>query len=284
MTTSVLMSVYQRVNETELTQCLASLTYQTQQPDQIVIVIDGPIPDNLEIQLQQFEANSETKVTLVPLKENGGLTKALNAGLSHCTGEWIFRMDADDISSPDRFEVQLEALNANPHIDLLGTAMWEFSNDPRNPERFKPVKAEHKDIKQSFALRNPINHPTICMRKELIQQVGGYPELPLLEDYFLWAKLLQAGATFHNLTSAHYLFRFDDATLHRRGGAQNFRNEIWLRRWMYRAKLTTLPTYLFGCTIQLVLRFAPMRLQRWLWHRSRQPANTKLDLPASIQP
>jgi glycosyltransferase involved in cell wall biosynthesis len=278
-TASVLMSVYHRVVAEELSACLQSLLWQTRPADQIVIALDGPLPETLLQTLESFQKDATSQVELVKLPSNVGLTGALNAALPLCTGEWLLRMDADDIALPDRFEKQLAFVETHSNVDVLGTALYEFSHEPSNPEKTKPVIREHAGIAGSIGLRNPINHPTVCVRKQLIEDQGGYPDLPLLEDYYLWARLLKAGARFHNLDEPLYLFRFDDSTLDRRSGTENFKNEVWLRRWMKQEGLISPSTLWAAAVLQVVLRFAPNGLRRWLWHRSRTATNLTLDLP-----
>lgn len=281
-TSSVLMSVYGKVPAEQLRQCLASLVVQTRQPDQTVIVIDGPIPSDLQQLLDQYQNFQPDRVMLAPLAENGGLINALNIGLKHCTGDWILRMDADDLAMPDRFDIQLGLVDSDPEIDVLGCSMLEFDADPRLPERLKPVIEAHDAIARALPFRNPINHPTACIRKSRLLEIGGYPDLALLEDYFLWAKLLKAGARFRNLAEPLYLFRFDDQTLQRRAGAENFRNEVWLRQWMYQAGLMSFPVLVMVAALQVVLRFSPLAARRWLWRRSREDSQLIVDLPADI--
>ena len=282
LTSTVLMSVYSRVSTIELRQSLGSLINQTRLPDQIVIVIDGPVSDEIQSILSTFQTQSSIQVELVQLEVNGGLVKALNIGLSHCNGDWIIRMDADDIALANRIETQLTVLELDSTVDVLGSAMYEFTSDPSKPDRLKPCKTQHRDIVQSLAMRNPVNHPTVCIRRTLLESVGGYPQLPLLEDYFLWAKLIQKGATFKNLAEPLYLFRFDDATLQRRGGLGNFKNEVWLRRWMHQQGLISLPQLCFSTLLQVLLRFAPLSLRRWFWHRSRQSGAGTMNVPSSF--
>ena len=117
-------------------------------------------------------------------------------------------MDADDIALPNRFDEQLSYLEQHPDIDVLGTALYEFTVKPETPERIKPVVTPHSRIAGSIGLRNPINHPTVCVRRSKLRDAGGYPELPLLEDYYLWARLLQAGADF--LAVSHAVWGGDE--------------------------------------------------------------------------
>lgn len=276
------MSVYHGVRDTELAQCLASLAAQTRQPDQTVIVVDGPVPESLLLQLKDFKVKQTQAVELVELKENRGLIHALNTGLQHCRGEWLIRMDADDIALPHRLELQLTTIESNPDLDVLGSAMLEFEDDPRNPVRLKPVLQSHDEIRAGLPLRNPINHPTACIRRASLDAIGGYPSLPLLEDYYLWSQLLVNGAKFQNLPEPLHLFRFDDATLGRRAGAGNFRNEIWLRYWMYQKQIISYPRYCLFVLIQSILRFAPLSIRRLLWNHSRKPFAAKILLPDTI--
>lgn len=272
------MSVYHRVKLDELDLCLESMDWQSRHPDQIVIVLDGEVPKPIDARLQLFQKQSVCPVTLIRLPENVGLSSALNEGLKHCDGDWILRMDADDISLPERFAQQLSYAEQTD-IDLVGSALYEFSEHPSRPEKLKPVHSSHEQMVRSLALRNPVNHPTACVRKQKLIDAGGYPHLPLLEDYFLWSKLLKSGARFHNLEQPLYLFRFDEQTLKRRGGLENFKNETWLRRWMYKEKLISLPAFLVAVTLQLFLRLTPASLRRSLWRRSRESVDIDLDLP-----
>lgn len=277
------MSVYHKVPPEQLALSLASLAWQTRPADQIVIVMDGPIPDVLGRQLDAFQSH-HGGTELVPLRQNVGLSAALNAGIEFCRGDWLIRMDADDLSLPNRFAQQIAYIEAHPEVDVLGTALYEFSGNYRQPERVKPVITEHQDIARSVGLRNPMNHPTVCVRKQRLLDVGGYPELNLLEDYYLWGKLLKAGATFHNLADPLYLFRFDAGTLVRRRGLDNFKNETWLRQWLHKQGLIPGHTRFIANTLQLLLRFAPGTVQNWLWQRSRQSCDISLQLPELPEP
>jgi len=165
---------------------------------------------------------------------------------------------------------QLDYIEKHENTDVLGTAMLEFENDPNKPSRLKPTVSNHLDILAQLPLRNPINHPTVCIRKRLLLDVGGYPNLHLLEDYFLWAKMIHHGAQFHNLPEALIHYRFDESTLTRRRGSDNFNNECKLRWWIYRHGLSGIVKLILGIGLQVILRFSPLSLQRFLWHASRR--------------
>ncbi len=269
-TISILMSVYHRVDPDALSMCLDSLSSQTVMPRQIIVVKDGPLTESLDNLLDIFAARFPETVELIPLNENQGLIKALNTGLSHCNGQWILRMDADDVAVPERVEVQLDFIRKNPGIDVLGSSMLEFENNPDEPLRQKPVAETHEAIVKQLPYRNPMNHPTVLMKKSTIESIGGYPSLQYLEDYFLWAKLIVKGARFHNIEKALHLYRFDAGTLKRRAGTLNFLNECRLRWWMYQHGLMGVMTLISVVVLQIILRFSPLTLRRMIWQLSRR--------------
>lgn len=268
-TTSLLMSIYNKVSPDALKDCLTSLANQTRLPQQFVIVKDGPLTSELEELVNNFSEQFSNITQIINIKTNQGLINALNTGLNHCTEDWIIRMDADDIAMLWRIERQMGYLESHPDIDVLGSAMLEFEESPSKPLRLKPVVSGHERIVKQLAIRNPINHPSACIRKTSLIEIGGYPNLYLLEDYFLWAKMINANARFHNLEEALISYRFDDSTLVRRRGRQNFNNECKLRWWIYQHQLSSIWGLLKGIGIQLVLRFSPLFLQRYLWHATR---------------
>ena len=122
MTYSVLMSVYKNDNPAFLKLALESIyDNQTRKPDEIVVVFDGPIPDELSEVLNNFRIGKESVVFYYPQEINRGLGEALRIGSEKCTGDYILRMDSDDISDPERFVKQIAYVEAHPEIDALGT-------------------------------------------------------------------------------------------------------------------------------------------------------------------
>ena len=111
MKCSVLMSVYKNDNPEFLKTALESIyEQQTRKPDEIVVVFDGKLTEELYTVLNNFKKDKETIVFYYPQEVNQGLGQALKIGSEKCTGDYIFRMDSDDISAPERFEKQLDYL------------------------------------------------------------------------------------------------------------------------------------------------------------------------------
>ena len=272
----MLMTVYGQERAERLDDSLDSIVNQTRLPQKIVLVKDGPLTESMDEVIDRYASAHPDLFEIVRLTQNNGRVYALNSGLQHCNSEYTFIMDSDDLSLPDRFEKQLQFMEIHPDIGVLSSAMYEFSQDPGNPDRIKTVVADHEAIMKQFPWRNPINNPACCYRTELVREVGGYPDLRYLEDYYLWSKLLCRGTRFHNLTEPLLLFRFNRATLTRRRGWVNFRNECWLRWFLYQNGQSTLAVVLLAMLLQLLLRFAPVGLQNVLWKTTRQRTSVVL--------
>ena len=171
---SVLMSVYRREQPAFLHECLQSLHAQTQPAHEIVVVLDGEITQDLQAALDEWRTRLPLKI--VPLPHNVGLGKALNAGIEHCTHDYIFRMDSDDIAHPERFALQCAFLQQHPETDLLGGQIAEFDRYiPVDGSRMnmRRVPLTHADIVRFSKKRNPFNHKIILITKPKTNSTTG---------------------------------------------------------------------------------------------------------------
>lgn len=197
---SVLMSVYKNDDPDFLKIALESIyEKQTRKPDEIVIVFDGPLTEELYAVLDAFAADKKDVVRYFPQEVNRGLGEALRIGTEQCTGDYIFRMDSDDISGPCRFEKQIAYVESHPEIDVLGTDIAEFQQSTDEDMRLRVCPEDHADIVKMGKKRNPMNHVTVCMKRTALEKCGGYKSLLLLEDYYLWLRMIAAGCTLANI-------------------------------------------------------------------------------------
>ena len=214
---SVLMSVYQNDKAPDVSDALDSVLRQTVKPDQIVLVLDGPVPDQLRSTIERY-ADENGVLELVPLEENVGLGKALNAGLAYCRNEYVARMDSDDLSLPDRFEKQLSYLEAHPETDVLGGQIAEFDSAMEKELAVRSVPISMEEIAERMKTRNGMNHVTVMYRKSAVLAAGNYQHCPYFEDYYLWCRMIKAGYRFHNLDSVLVNVRTGEGMYQRRGG------------------------------------------------------------------
>lgn len=219
---SVLMSVYKNDSPEFLKIALESIyDNQSKKPDEIVVVFDGPLNDLLYKVLEDFRFGKESIVKYYPQEVNKGLGEALRIGSEQCTGEYILRMDSDDVSDPLRFEKQMAYVETHPDIDVLGTDIAEFNQDPNElDKRIRVCPASHEDIVRMGKKRNPMNHVTVCMKKSALIKSGGYQTLLLLEDYYLWLHMIAAGCKLANINESLVYVRVGNGFNSKRGSKE----------------------------------------------------------------
>lgn len=218
---SALMPVHAGADPAHLALALRSLLDQERPLDEIVVVADGPLEAAHESVLSQWPA---APLAVVRLPSNVGIARALNAGLRECSHEWVVRMDADDISSPGRVEKQLSEVERTG-VDVIGSAMWEFDGPEGRPLGVRRMPLTHEAIAAYMRSRNPINHPTVCYRRSLAREAGGYGDLDGVEDYDFFARLLSQGALLANHAEPLVGYRVSKALFARRAGWKHLRAE-----------------------------------------------------------
>lgn len=238
---SVLMSVYKNDSPDYLKLALESIyEKQTRKPDEIVVVFDGPIPVELQLVLNDFRKGKEDRVFYYPQEINRGLGEALRIGSEKCTGDYIFRMDSDDISDPERFAKQIMYVETHPEIDVLGTDIAEFQvSDQEENKRTRVCPAEHNDIVKMGKKRNPMNHVTVCMKKSALERCGGYKTLLLLEDYYLWLNMIAAGCKLANINESLVYVRVGNGFDAKRGSKERITGWKVLQDFMLEHGLVT---------------------------------------------
>ena len=235
---SVLLSLYHRENLEYLNECLNSIwTEQTVKPEQIVLVLDGPIGEALSKVVDEWETKLGKAFTKVVLKKNVGLGKALNEGLKHCSNEWVFRMDTDDICRPDRFEKQIQFIQSNPNVVVVGGQILEFDQTPDDSAVIKTVPTAHEDIKKFAQKRCPFNHMTVAYKKSVITELGGYQHHLFMEDYNLWLRVIGAGYKVANLPDVILYARVGNGMHARRKGYEYIKSEKQLLKLKKELKL-----------------------------------------------
>lgn len=219
---SVLMSVYKNDNPGFLKLALESIyDNQTIKPDEIVVVFDGPLNEKLHRVLDDFKYGKEDVVKYYPQEINRGLGAALRIGSEYCTGDYILRMDSDDISDRYRFEKQIHYVENHPEIDVVGTDIAEFNASPdEENKRVRSCPENHDDIVRMGKHRNPMNHVSVCMKKSALMKCGGYQTLFLLEDYYLWLHMIGAGCKLFNIRESLVYVRVGNGFDSKRGSNQ----------------------------------------------------------------
>ena len=221
MTISVLMSVYRSEQAACLQRALQSVwDDQTRKPDQIVLVVDGPVPEELELIVDSLQltvnASGTATMTVVKLPVNGGLTRALNVGLQHVTSDLVARMDSDDIAAPNRFELQERFLEEHPEIDIVGGSMQEF-DDEHECLNVRHYPQTHEEACKYIVKACPLAHPAVMMRKRMFDEGLKYDErYRMSQDIKLWYDAILAGYKIANLPDVCLYFRQQGDVFRRR--------------------------------------------------------------------
>jgi glycosyltransferase involved in cell wall biosynthesis len=262
---SVLLPVYRKDNPDHLRLAFESVFAQTVLPQEIVVTVDGPIGEDLERELGAAAELSPVRFEVVRIPENVGLGRCLNHGMKFCHYEYIARMDADDIAVNDRFAVQLKALEADKQLSVIGGAQHEFRFQVGDCKKVKGVPCTHAEITRWMKFRNPMNHPTVVFRKADIEGVGGYQDFYLLEDYYLWYRLVRAGYKLGNVPETVLYGRIGNGMVVRRSGIRYFRSEYRLHRMMREARFASFFEFAFSVSVKFCARLMPSRLLQALY-------------------
>ncbi|MCU0389771.1 MAG: glycosyltransferase [Thermoflexibacter sp.] len=218
MKVSVVMSVYN--GEKYLAEAIESVLAQTYKDFEFIIVNDGSKDGSLAI-LRQYEAKDNR--VIVQDHENMGLGNSLNKAIEIAKGEWIARMDGDDIMLPNRLEEQIKFIEANPHVDVVSS--WAYYINPKGEtigQFAYPTDLNNEiDSKRYLRTNKPIAiiHPSTIFRKSVVIEVGGYKPIVPGQDIELWNRMLEKGAVFvcmnkcllkyrihpHSITNSNYI-------------------------------------------------------------------------------
>jgi glycosyltransferase involved in cell wall biosynthesis len=259
MNLSVLMSVYEKETPDCLRQSLESLAAQSLAAGEVVLVEDGPLGKPLYAVIDHFRAI--LPIVSVPLPEHAGLGAALRVGLERCRGEYIARMDSDDISMPQRFERQMAFLRTHPEVDVLGSAIAEFDQDPAQPHSVRLLPAGGEALLRYARYRTPMNHVTVIARKAAIEAAGSYRASRYFQDYHLWARMLALGCRLHNLPDVLVYVRCGNGMHARRGGYRYLKEEIEFQSYLRGLGLQSAAGAVMNILIRGPVRLAPGRVR-----------------------
>lgn len=259
---SVLMSVYYKEKPEYLQQSIESILDQTAPTDDFVLVCDGPLTAELDSVIAQYNT-----IHVVRLKENGGLGRALNEGMRHCQNDLIARMDSDDISRLDRCERELKIFKTHPEVDIVSGTIEEFITSPDEVYSRRVLPETSTEIVEFAKKRNPFNHPAVMYRKSAVEAAGGYKDFYLLEDYFLWVRMLLNGSKGYNIQEPVLWMRAGNDLYKRRGGEKHFASEKKLFSYMLDKKFITKSEYTKAVVTRGVGALIPNGVRGFLYKR-----------------
>ncbi|MBN1649496.1 MAG: glycosyltransferase [Spirochaetales bacterium] len=264
---SVLIALYQKDNPVYFQQAMESIYDQTVKPSEIVLVIDGPLEDNLEKIVTGY-SHKNGNLKIIRLPHNQGLASALNEGLKQCRHDIIIRADSDDICLEDRIEHQYNFLRHNRETDVLGAWVKEYTEDMNKLISVRKVPELDRDIKKKMKRFNCINHPASAFRKSSVLKTGGYPLFRKSQDYALWSKMATDGFTFHNLQTVLVKMRCGEEMMKRRN-IRYFYHEYRVLKFQRQIGFINRLDFMVNLFIRFIFRIVPNKLKSGLYRLIR---------------
>ena len=259
---SVLMGIYNCA--ATLPEAIDCILAQTVTDWELILCDDGSVDDTYTV-AECYREKYPDKIVLLKNEKNMGLNYTLNRCLSAAKGEFVARMDGDDLCDPDRFEKELQALKEHPEMAVVSTAMTYFDESGT----WGSCRVNPRPQSKDFVYGTPFCHAPCMARRSVICAIGGYTDDPKylrVEDYDLWVKLYAAGYRGMNLEEQLYHMRDDRNAFSRR----KFRYRINEARVICKAvRLLKLPVWNYVRAIKPILvGLLPMGLYQKL-HKAR---------------
>ena len=253
-TVSVIMGIYNERNKIQVQRSIESVLQQTYDDFEFIICDDGSEQDCYKW-LEEY-CRLDPRIRLIRQGKNMGLAIALNQCLKKSRGEYIARMDADDLSKPERFEKQIVFLTEHPEYALVGCGADLIDDGGTWGERMPAEKPQKND----FLWSSPFMHPTIVIRKKVLEELGGYTTedyAERTEDYELFMRLYAAGYRGYNLQESLFQYREDRNTYRKRKYKYRV-NEAKVRYRGYR-ELGILPGHIHNVIKPLIVGMIPVQ-------------------------
>lgn len=264
---SVLMSVYHKERPEYLKQAIESIQVQSLSTNDFVLVCDGPLNDELDAVIQTKQLEMGENLNVVRLAKNGGLGNALNEGIKHCKNELVARMDSDDIAYPDRCEKQIAVFNTHSEVSICSGIVEEFTTDPNTVDTRRVPPETNAEIIEFAKKRSPFNHPCVMYKKSAVKAVGSYQDFYLLEDYYLWLRILMAGYQGYNIQEPLLHMRAGSDMYKRRAGWKYAKTQAKLFKFMKQQGFIGNGQYIKSCVIRSGSALAPNWLRKFMFER-----------------
>lgn len=258
---SLIMATYND-SPAYLSIAIESIICQTYRNWELIIVDDSKDLDTIST-IDKYTGKDE-RIKVVRDKKKYGFVPALNVGLENANGSYVGRMDGDDVSYPERLEMEIKYLEEHPDVDVVGTQTAIIdSNGNRTSEICFPDCGLKLRLFQMF--RCPMQHGTVLMRRKLIDEGIRYDEnFKRSEDLELWLRLQKKGYYLYNIQKVLYDFRIEDDYAKKRSH-NHFKYNVKARRknicWKYAL------TNIIGLAIASAYYLIPSGIKRIVYNR-----------------
>lgn len=254
---SVLMSVYYKENPEWFKESIESILNQTIKTNDFVLIEDGPLTEELENIVLEYQKKYHKLFNIVRIKENVGLGPALAIGLEKCKNELVARMDSDDISVPERCEKELSMFEKDNSLDMVGSNIIEFTDNISNAQAYRKLPESDSEIKKYMRRRNPFGHPSVMFRKSKVIEAGNYRSYYLCEDYDMWIRMAKVNSKFYNIQEVLVYMRIGKDFYKRRGGIKYLKSILKFKREQYKNGFYSFKDYVITAGTSTVICLMP---------------------------
>ena len=251
-----ILPVYIGVDTDEFTRAFRSIAHQTEQPEEILVVLDGPVQPGIEAFL---DAQAGPQLTVVRFEVNRGVAEAMDDALPLARNRWVARHDADDIMMPDRLEKQWPVVSSGEYA-AVGGAILEFEDTPDNVVRVRRLPSEPDEIAKYVTINSPLNNPTVILDKDAVLAVGGIRNVLFMEDYDLFARLIAAGYSLRSLDEVLTLQHAPESMFDRRTDSRLASAEKTMQHNLVELGLISRPRAMFNYAARQLFRSLPRPL------------------------
>ena len=262
---SALMDTSPQEQTQNLANTMESLFAQSIPPEQLVLVINGPIPAAQDTVIARYQDDRRIlQMTVVRLPAKTDVGSVANAGLAACDGEWIMHA-SDGISHPDRLAVQLDYIDKYPDVDIFSTWCEEFTPKGR---RIKSSTVDHHAVVAALRWHNVLVPPSALIRASTLRRIGGYrAKFGMMIDYDLCVRLALAGAQFR-VIPAELVARTPP-----QAGLRDIYNECRFRVFCWRSRFLNFRQFVIITLAHLVLQLLGAALRGRLYSLVRVNAS-----------
>ncbi len=233
---SVIMSIYNEKEE-YLQKSIESILNQTFKDFEYIIIIDNPLNEDA-INIVNKYSDIDKRIKAYINKKNIGLTGSLNRALSYVQGEYIARMDADDISEPNRFELQYKYLNML-NLDIVGSSLRKISESGEIINELTNKSFNPDTIKKLLMYDNPVAHPSWFLKKQVYDVLDGYREIKACEDYDFLLRAVKKNFRIGICDSITLNYRVNTFGISRTNGLRQMLTSDYLQRNIKRIESIT---------------------------------------------
>jgi hypothetical protein len=270
---AVLMCVHSGADPAQFDEALTSMCVQSHRNLRLFLYCDGPLkPAHEEVIARRLRTEPGLDHVVrgeQPVGLPTGLNRLIDLAMVEPAIEFMARMDADDISMPQRIERQLSFLRDHPGVSIVGTWCIEFAV-PNVPMFYKKLPSNYAEVAEFMLYRSPLAHPTVMFRRGVFERGHRYdPGMLTMQDYDLWSRLMIAGEVISNVPEYLLWFRTAEGFFDRRNGLRRAWREVRMRFSYARRSRLLKPTYIAGLCALFIIRLMPSTLTRIAYMRLR---------------